>query len=286
MDHSSIAVQFIAEDGYALQGNLYQASHAKASIVVASATGVPQGFYRRFAEYACAAGFDVLCFDYRGIAASAPQQLKDFEMSYLDWGRLDLTAAIDVMALRKRDIFVVGHSYGGQALGLCSNHSLVRAMYCFGTGAGHASYMPWRERFKVNIMWNLIFPPLAAYFGYLPWQHLNMGSDLPLNVYKQWRKWCKHPHYFFADPDLAHLHTDYAQVKTAIYAVAALDDDWALPASRHAFMQHYRQAKMNYIDIQAQDYGLKSIGHMGYFRTGAEKIWDDMLSSFSRYLPY
>lgn len=78
------------------------------------------------------------------------------------------------------------------------------------------------------------------------------------------------------------MHAQYAQVKTPIYAVAALDDDWALPASRQAFMQHYRQAPLHYIDVQAKDLGLKAIGHMGYFRKGAEKLWDDMLNTFTQ----
>lgn len=52
------SVQFLAEDGYSLSGKLYRTpSVAKANIVVACATGVPQAFYRRFAEYATHAGF-------------------------------------------------------------------------------------------------------------------------------------------------------------------------------------------------------------------------------------
>ncbi|MGE8538657.1 MAG: hypothetical protein ACN6NI_05185 [Acinetobacter sp.] len=46
-------------------------------------------------------------------------------------------------------------------------------------------------------------------------------------------------------------------------------------------MQHSCQAKLQYIDIKSQDYGLKAIGYMGYFRQGAEKIWDEALNTFS-----
>ena len=177
---------------------------------------------------------------------------------------------------------MVGHSYGGQALGLTRNHAQVRMMYCFGTGAGWHGYMPLKTKIQVQVIWNIVFPPVVAVHGYLPWSKFNMGADLPLDVYRQWRQWCKHPHYFFADPEQQHLHAQYAQVKTPIYAVAALDDDWALPTSRQAFMQHYRQAPLHYIDVQAKDLGLKAIGHMGYFRKGAEKLWDDMLNTFTQ----
>ncbi|WP_299152882.1 alpha/beta fold hydrolase [uncultured Acinetobacter sp.] len=274
-------VQFLAEDGYTLSGKLYQTEMpALANIVVACATGVPQAFYRRFAEYATAAGFQVLTFDYRGIAASAPKTLKNFKMSYLDWGRYDLTAAIEYLSKTGLDIYMIGHSYGGQALGLSKYHDRVEALYCFGTGAGWHGYMPFKEKIKVQVIWNIIFPPMVAVSGYLPWSLLKMGADLPYDVYREWRKWCKNPTYFFADPDLKVLHDQYAKVQTRIYAIAALDDAWALPASRQAFIQHYAQAKKSYIDIRAADYGLREIGHMGYFRQGAEKIWDEALNTF------
>ena len=126
-------------------------------------------------------------------------------MSYLDWGQLDLSAAIDSILKDGKPIFVVGHSYGGQALGLTHNHGQVTAMYCFGTGAGWHGYMPFREKMKVHVMWNIIFPPMVALKGYLPWSLLKMGTDLPVDVYTQWRKWCKNPTYFFADPEQQHL---------------------------------------------------------------------------------
>ena len=245
-------IHFSARDAYALVGTRYRAQGPiKANLILASATGVPQQFYRRFAEYAVTLGYQVLTFDYRGVGLSAPKQLKGFSMSYLDWGQLDLSGAIDFVAQDGKPIFVVGHSYGGQALGLTDNHDQVTAMYCFGTGAGWHGYMPFREKMKVHVMWNIIFPPMVALKGYLPWSILKMGADLPVDVYTQWRKWCKNPTYFFADPEQQHLLEQYAHVKTPIYAVSALDDDWALPNSRHAFMQHYRQADLHYLNIEA-----------------------------------
>jgi len=284
--HFSIATQpFSASDGYPLIGTLYTTEHGiKANIVLCSATGVPQAFYRRFAEYATQFGYQVLTFDYRGVAQSAPKRLKGFKMSYLDWGTLDLAAAIDFLAQDPIPLFMVGHSYGGQALGLAPNHAKVTAMYCFGTGAGWHGYMPFKEKMKVQVIWNIIFPPMVAVTGYLPWNKLNMGVDLPIGVYQQWRKWCKNLTYFFADPEQHALIAQYTQVKTPIYAVSALDDDWALPNSRHAFMQHYSNAPMQFINISASDYGLKEIGHMGYFRKGAEKIWDEILHSFHDFI--
>lgn len=282
---SAQAVNFPATDGYRLSGIQYTPkAEVKANIVVSSATGVPLQFYRRFAEYVACLGYQVLTFDYRGVGQSAPPKLKGFKMSYLDWGRYDLSGAIEFAQQTRLKTFVVGHSYGGQALGLTSNHQQVTAMCCFGTGAGWHGYMPFKEKMKVHVMWNLIFPPMVALKGYLPWSKFNMGADLPIDVYRQWRRWCKNPTYFFADPELSELTEQYAQVQTPIYAVSALDDDWALPNSRHAFMQHYSQAPMHYQNIEAQAYGLQHIGHMGYFRKGSEAIWDHILMTFDDFI--
>ena len=284
MQHASEQVCFYSHDGYALSGHFYAAAAAKAHIIVAGATGVPQQFYKHFAKFAQARGFSVLTFDYRGVAASAPTNLKHFTMSFLDWGEYDLSAAIDYMHTDQCPLFVVGHSFGGQALGLTHNHDRVTALYCFGTGAGWHGYMPLAERIKVQVFWQLLFPPLVKFYGYLPWQKLGLGADLPAALFYQWKRWCNSPTYFFSDPNCAHLKQRYAQVKTHIYAVSALDDAWALPPSRQAFMQHYTAATYHAIDIQAKQYGLKQIGHMGYFRVHATPIWQEMLDTLTHHV--
>lgn len=255
----------------------------KANVLVACATGVPQAFYRRFAEYLTQFGYQVLTFDYRGVAASAPQKLKGFEISYLDWGKYDVSGAIQYLKQNDIPLFMIGHSYGGQSLGLTSNHEHVKMMISFGTGTGWSGYMPTKEKIKVKIIWNIVFPPLVALTGYLPWSKFNMGADLPKGVYSEWRKWCKHPTYFFADTQLrSELLFKFSQVKTPIIGVSSLDDDWALPNSRYSFMQHYSSSAKQFINISPEDVGMQHIGHMGYFRKDATKIWDKIAQKFDQ----
>lgn len=274
-----------AADGYAIAVCLYPATTPlKGQLIVAGATGVGQQFYRRFAEYASAQGFNVLTLDYRGIGLSAPKQLKGFQMSFEDWGQLDLAAAVDYMYRDDLPLFLVGHSYGGHALGLLPNHHKVSRCYTLGTGAGWHGWMPQPERLKVQLMWNLVFPVLVAVKGYLPWKMLKMGEDMPLAVYQQWKRWCGMPHYFFDDPLLQEAKKkQFSQVRTSITAAVALDDLWALPQSRDAFMQHYDHAQVIRRDIDPQEFNLAfgEIGHMGYFRPVAQPLWDQVLAWFS-----
>lgn len=278
-------VTLVAADGYRLTALRYAASGRPAGrLIVAGATGVPQRFYRRFAEYASAQGFTTLTLDYRGIGLSSPPSLKGFRMDYLDWAHLDLAAAVDAMASDTAPLFMMGHSFGGHAFGLLPNHGRVARFYTFATGAGWHGWMPPLERLRVLAMWRVLGPLLTRWKGYLPWSLLGMGEDLPLNVYRQWRHWCSYPRYFFDDPAMAQqLGAQFAQVRTPIIAANALDDHWAPPRSRDAFMAAYRGTGWQAVDIDPRRAGLGPVGHMGYFRPAAQPLWQAALDWFRQH---
>ena len=50
--------------------SVFSATNAKAVVVIASGTGIPQRFYSKFARHLADDGFDVVTFDYEGIGAS------------------------------------------------------------------------------------------------------------------------------------------------------------------------------------------------------------------------
>lgn len=282
---SARSVTLVTADNYLISARIYESTDAvRGQLIVAGATGVGQQFYRRFAEYASQQGFNVLTLDYRGVGQSAPKQLKGFAMDFADWGQLDLAAAVDFMHREDSPLFLVGHSYGGHALGLLPNHAKIKRCYTLGTGSGWHGWMPTVERLKVQFMWNIVFPVLVAWKGYLPWKMLGMGADMPKDVYLQWKRWCGMPHYFFDDPLVCEQRKQqFAQVRTPITAAVALDDLWALPASRDAFMQYYSNAQVTHRDIDPQEFNLSfgKIGHMGYFRPVAQPLWDQVLSWFA-----
>lgn len=272
-----VQVDLDTSDGVPVRGLLYPCvGHLRGRLIVAGATAVPQRFYRRFAQFAASRGLEVLTFDYRGVGMSRPARLDSFRMDFLDWGRVDLAAAVELMAPPSVPLYVVGHSYGGHALGLLPNHSKVAGFYVFGTGAGWHGYMPRLERLRVWIMWNLILPPLTRWKGYCPWSMLGLGEDLPADAYRQWRHWCTFPRYFFDDPAMSGIEEAYARVEMPILAANALDDLWALPASRDAFVNAYCNAPLTRRDIDPRWFG-GAVGHMGYFRPSASQLWKEAL---------
>lgn len=263
----------------------YKIAEPKASIILAGATGVPMYFYRHFSQAANEQGFSCYCLDYRGIGESAPSSLKGFEVNYLDWAQQDLAALVDyvneeVAQQSSQAVFYIGHSYGGHALGLLPNTNNIKAAYFLGTGAGWSGYMPFLERIKVEIFWKVLAPILVGVKGYMAWSKLGMGADLPKGVYKQWKRWCQYPRYFFDDPEDSKLETLFHRYTGPINTSNALDDLWAQPASRDAFMSAYKNANVTSVDLKPSDYDLKGIGHIGYLSPKAKSLWPTIFEFF------
>ncbi len=275
-------MHLVAADGFRLAATHFQAD-SPAWIVVGSATGVPRGFYRRFSEYAQQRGVNVLTLDYRGIGDSKVTALRNFTPDLQEWSNLDLAAAIE-FATQRGPTWLVGHSLAGHALGQLPNANKLEAAYVCGSGSGWAGHMSKLEAAKVWFLWNVLGPILISAYGYQPMSKLGMGEDLPRSVFYQWRHWCRFPRYFFDDPS-AHAIVERAQqVNIPIAAAVSLDDAWAPPRSRDAFFSGYRSATIDAIDLNPAEFGVRSIGHMGYYRKQVGvKLWPQILNWLERH---
>jgi predicted alpha/beta hydrolase len=270
-------IRLQAADGYDLAATVYPA-RSEQWIVFGSATAVPRGFYRRFAEFAQGLGVNVITLDYRGIGGSAPKSLRGFMPDYADWARQDLAAAVQY-ASQRGPAYLVGHSFVGHAIGLLPEPHLLKAAYVCAAGAGWHGWMPKAAQRQVWLMWHVLGPLGTRLLGYMPGQRLGLGEDLPLSVYRQWKHWCQFPHYFFDDPASVDLVRGFADVSLPIAAANALDDDWALPASRDAFFKGYPQAQITRIDLAPTTLGVDTVGHMGYFRAQVgTRLWPQIIS--------
>ena len=268
-------------DGAQLAATHYAPAHDAGSaqqwIVVGSATAVPRGFYARFAQYAASRGVHVITTDYRGIGGSKHGSLKGFVMDYSDWSRYDLAAAVDYAAARGK-VWMVGHSLAGHAIGQLPNHEKLEAAYVCGTGAGWHGWMPRPERYRVWALWNMLGPVLTRIYGYQPMSKMGLGEDIPMGVYRDWKRDCQFPHYFFDGAESAHYAATFAKVKLPIAAAVSTDDLWAPPASRNAFFEGYTGTHVQHIDFEPAQLGAKQVGHMGYYRKEVGAVlWPHML---------
>ncbi len=278
-----------ASDGFKLAATHLEPARAArcadgrdAWLLMGSATGVPRGFYRKFAEAAAARGLHVLCTDYRGVGDSKPSNfqgsLKGFDMQYADWSRLDLAAA-HTWAADRGQVWLVGHSLAAHAIGQLPRVRELKAALVCGGGAGWHGYMPPLEQVKAQLLWRVLGPISTRLKGYFPMKALGMGEDLPMGVYRDWQRWCGFPNYFFDDPREAGMAQAFAEVRIPVGAMNATDDLWAMPASRDAFFKHFTGTQVDTIDLDPAQFSRKAIGHMGYFRQAVGRtLWPRMFA--------
>ena len=177
---------------------------------------------------------------------------------------------------------LVGHSFGGLAVGLLPDPGLVSAVHAFGSGSGWTGWMPRLERVRVRFFWEVVGPLVVRRAGYLAWSRLGLGEDLPRDVYRQWRQWCARPGFWFDDPDDgARMRAAFARVTAPVTAVTSTDDRWITPRGRDAFYAHLVAADVTSVDVDPRRDGLPALGHMGYFRPGAEPLWDAALDALA-----
>jgi len=256
-----------AADGRELSANWFAAANRRGVLVFNIATGFRQSFYFKLAQYAAERGYDVLVYDYRGMGLSAPADLSSEKACMSDWGVLDMRAALDAGAARAQGLPVItlGHSVGGQFVGLLSNHRLAHAHVQIATSVG---YWRWEDapfKYLAWWFWRVHGPLMLALKGYIPSGGGWAGLPLPRRVYEEWRRWCLRPDHF--GPDLRTYLSDncFAEIRTPLLAVGFTDDPIATRRTVEALAGFYPNAARESRWYTPQDAGSKRIGHEGFF---------------------
>jgi predicted alpha/beta hydrolase len=268
-------ITFPAADGYSLGATLFLPRGAKRhAVLINSATAVPRKIYRGFAGYLARRGCAVLTYDYRGtgdsrqkslVGFNQTKSLVGFQASMADWAALDVTAAVAWMRERYKTLPLnyVGHSFGGQALGLLANNTEVSRALLIAAQAGYWKLMTSPERYRVFAMLNAGIP-LTRFMGYAPgWS--GVGIDLPKDVFLQWAHWLLSPRYLFDDPKLTTL-PNFAKFQGAMRAVCLADDPWATQPAVELLCSGFTATKPDILTITPADAGASKIGHLGFFR--------------------
>jgi len=190
-----------------------------------------------------------------------------------DWAALDLVAAVD-FAVREAGgpLLYVGHSFGGQALGLLPNNQKVARALFIAAQVGYWRLFPPPENWRVWFMLNVAGPLVAQLFGYVPGR-IGIGEDLPKGVFLEWASWCMKPNYLFDDETLD-ARKYFSNYRGALCGIGMADDSWAPPVAIEKLLAGYTGTQPEHVTIVPADIGETKIGHFGYFRQQAgEKLW-------------
>lgn len=268
-----------ALDRYPLQATLFSPAEGvvpKAGIVLNSATGVHRRFYARFATYLAERfGYTVLTYDFRGIAESRPANLRAFDARIRDWPQLDMPAAVEWLRQSRNPpprVFLLGHSAGGNLIGLMPNLAQVDGVVLIAAQLGYWRHWPRSLRHTLAATWYLAVPLLSRLFGYVPgW--LGAGQHWPRGIAVELARWCRHPEYLFGDASLD--TSGYAKLDAPLLAMTFSDDPHATPAASEHLLARFPQAVITRRHVKPEEIGVRRIGHFGFFRPFCEPLWDE-----------
>jgi len=270
-------ITFPAKDGYSLGGTLFLPRGAKRhAVLISSATAVPRQIYKGFASYLAGRGSAVLTYDYRGtgdsrqkslVGYNKSKSLAGFQASISDWAALDAAAAVTWMRDRYNGLPLgyVGHSFGGQALGLLPNNTEIARALLIASQAGYWGLMTSPERYRVYALLNFVGVPLTRLLGYAPGR-MGLGLDLPKGVFLQWVRWVMSKRYMFDDPTLEAL-ANFPNYRGALRALCISDDPWATRPAVDLLCSGFTSITPDIDTITPSDVGVARIGHFGFFRS-------------------
>lgn len=265
-------------DNYPLAATSFSPSgNAKAVVLINSAMGVLRQYYNKFAAFLASEGFQVYSYDYRGIGGSSPKSLRGFKADISTWGIVDMNTMIEYASSQHPNLplTVIGHSVGGQALGLAPACHKVQAIMLVTSQVGNWSYWD-KGTAKLKFFWKYLLPSLSQMFGYFPAKKIGLFENLPKGVAMEWSKWGSNPQYLFAyDFEVPKQHGD---LEVPLLSWSFTDDGYAPIRAVKALLNRYEKAEITHRHLAPQDLGVSRIDHFGFFREKfKDSLWAESL---------
>lgn len=268
-------IKITCADGFELSATLYEPTNLKASIMIAPATGIKQTFYHSFATHLAENGYGVICFDNRGIGGSRKGDINFANPSLVAWGQLDLSAVLKTLksSFPNTSYHLIGHSAGGQLVGLMENTEDIKSIFNFASSSGSLKNMDFPFKFKATFFLNYFITFSNFFFGFTNSQWMGMGEPLPKGVAKQWQKWCNGRGYVATDFGKAIKQHLYDEITAPSLWVHATDDGIANHENVNEMVSVYSQSPAEIITLHPKEKGYETIGHMGFFSSKKQDLW-------------
>ncbi len=269
-------ITICASDDFALAATLFspQTSNGRA-LIIHSAMGVKRRYYTNYAQFMQAQGFTVLTYDYRGVGDSRPASLSGFSATLCEWGAKDADAAILWMVENQPTLklMAIGHSVGGQILGLSAHNQHITAFLGVACQSGYWRGWPDWNKLWVLALWYGIIPVSCAVLGYYPARWFRAGENLPAGVALEWASAGRKPRYLL-DMHGGSTNDHYAAYAAPLRLYSFTDDRYAPPSTVEALLPLYPNAQHEHRRLSPHDLNTHKIGHFGFFRRPFEEtLW-------------
>lgn len=274
-------ITITAKDGYQLGASLREPKNEiKGVIQINSGTGIPKEFYKHFATYLTKLGYVTITFDYRGIGSSKPKSLKGFKATNLEWATLDISSILDwsIKKYPSLEKIVIGHSMGGQLIGLMNNNEKIDKVFIIASGTGYWKDMPkGLTKMLMPFLWYFYMPLNTLIYGYSNAKKINQGENLPKGVALQWRKWCLNKDYWENEFGKTINDSSFSKLTAPIKSLVFMDDNLISQKANKKLLSYYNNSIINEVKITPKSVSLNKIGHFGYFSRKSEKLWGNLI---------
>lgn len=263
-------------DQFPLKITLFEPQVSNQKILILnSATGVKQTVYYSFAKFLQDNGFTVITYDYRGIAGSKPENLKNFEASMRVWGTVDFKTVTNFITEEFPDYsqFCLGHSVGALIIGMNEDSKKFTKLIFIATQDAYIGNLSLKVSLTALLGFGIALPFLTTVLGYFPAHIFGLGADLPKGVAYDWRT------LILDKKSTSRLYekieTDYSKnltQKTLI--IHAVDDHWVTQKGMDNLMKNvYPNLKKTFREIKISESEKGEIGHVNFFRSYNKKLW-------------
>lgn len=247
----------------------------KGAIMMAPATGIKRQFYNSLSSYLSTEGYGVITYDNRGIGGSLHGSLKRNNASLKEWGEQDATAALEALKFHFPDTkyHLVGHSAGGQLVGLMPNFNDLSSIFNVACSSGRIANMAFFFRFQARILMDLLISATNKIYGYAKTNWVGMGEPLPRQVGQDWSDWCNGQGYVKTAFGVTVNQHFYDEIEVPSMWVSATDDSIAIPENVLDMAAVFTKLRPEIIELAPADYNLKEIGHMKFFSKKSKILW-------------
>jgi predicted alpha/beta hydrolase len=271
--NSQRPVELTAVDGVRLAARLFDTNGpAQMTAVMLAGIGVPQRAFRHLAAWLSRNGVRCLTLDFRGVGESADMPGAMATARLPTWAQVDAVAALEYAESRwSEPVVLIGHSFGGQVVGLTEAARRFRAVVMLTTGFGLSRHFDGIGRLLVELYWRAILPFACALFEVLP-PAFAFGNRLPRGVAKDWARYGRSPDWFLtSEPGAAAC---LAAFDRPVLSFSAGDDGIVPPRAVEEFAGLLVAAPVERRHVEPADFGMDEIGHVGLFRPGPlESEW-------------
>lgn len=259
-------VHITAADGQLLHGTVYGPKAARAWLLINSAMGVRRSFYRHLAGHLAAQGIGVVTYDYRGMGDSVLEGERLAQVRLEDWGRKDFPAVLRWLRAQHAParVVVLGHSVGGQLLGIAPEVRDVDGLVGIGSQSGHWRHWDGLQRAKVFGLWYAAIPLLTLLSERFPSSRLGLGQDIPAGIARQWAAWGRDPHYV-RSRKVGPQPQYHDEVRCQLRTYLVEQDHLATERAVLAWHNWFPNAERELINLEARNSAGRKIGHFGFF---------------------